>query len=160
MQDDGRAIVAGALGGAAGTLVMSAVMEGARRAGLLGRHPPELITAAALDAADAPREGGTQAALAALAHLGFGVLAGALFGPLDRRLRAPGGPVARGVAYGSLIWAVSYAGWVPALGILPPPGRDRPGRPATMLVAHWVYGAVLGATVAAAPSGPLAPRAA
>ena len=107
MRDDVRAIVAGALGGAAGTLVMSAVMEGARRVGLLGRHPPELITAAALDAANVPREEGTQAALAAAAHVGFGVVAGALFGPLARRPPAPVGPVARGVIFGSLVWAVS-----------------------------------------------------
>jgi len=45
----------------------------------------------------------------------------------------------------SLVWFVSYQGWVPALGLLPPAHRDRPGRPATMLIAHWVYGATLGA---------------
>jgi hypothetical protein len=39
---------------------------------------------------------------------------------------------------------VSYEGWVPAAGIMPPAHRDRPSRSATMVVAHAVYGAVLG----------------
>jgi hypothetical protein len=45
--------------------------------------------------------------------------------------------------YATGIWLVSYQGWVPALGIMPPASRDRRGRVATMLVAHWVYGAAL-----------------
>ena len=49
-----------------------------------------------------------------------------------------------GALYATGIWLVSYQGWVPALGIMPPASRDRRGRVATMLVAHWVYGAVLG----------------
>ena len=40
-----------------------------------------------------------------------------------------------------------------SLGILPPPERDQPGRPATMLLAHWVYGATLGAVVGVGEQG-------
>jgi hypothetical protein len=43
------------------------------------------------------------------------------------------------------VWALSYQGWVPALGILPPASRDQPGRQWTMVAAHVVYGVVLGA---------------
>ena len=46
---------------------------------------------------------------------------------------------------GLSVWAVSYQGWVPALGILPKASEDRPARPAVMVAAHVVYGAVLGA---------------
>ena len=49
-----------------------------------------------------------------------------------------------GALYATGIWLVSYQGWVPALGIMPPASRDRRGRVATMLAAHWVYGAALG----------------
>ena len=51
-----------------------------------------------------------------------------------------------GVAlFGIAVWAVSYAGWVPKLGLMQPPSRDRPGRPTAMILAHLVYGATLGA---------------
>ncbi len=81
------AVADGALGGVAGTVVMSTVMLGARRAGLISDQPPERITATLLDAAGLHERGKrTQDALAALLHLGFGVTAGALFG-LSRRLR-------------------------------------------------------------------------
>ena len=49
-----------------------------------------------------------------------------------------------GVLYATGIWLVSYQGWVPALGIMPPASGDRRGRVVTMLAAHWVYGAALG----------------
>jgi hypothetical protein len=42
----------------------------------------------------------------------------------------------------------SFPAWtrrrLPALGLMPPPRRDRPGRPTAMIVAHLVYGTVLG----------------
>ena len=40
---------------------------------------------------------------------------------------------------------VSYSGWLPALHLMPPPEQDRPGRQPSMVAAHVVYGAVLGA---------------
>lgn len=148
MQRDVKAIVDGALGGLAGTATMSAVMAAAAKLGLLGTSPPELITAAALDATDMRDQGEeTPGALVALTHLGFGVGAGALFALLHRRLRLPIGPAVHGVVFASLVWALSYKGWVPALNIMPPPERDRPGRPVTMLLAHWVFGWTLGAVV-------------
>jgi hypothetical protein len=49
------------------------------------------------------------------------------------------------VVTGLAVWAVSYQGWIPALGILPKASEDRPARPAVMVTAHVVYGAVLGA---------------
>jgi uncharacterized membrane protein YagU involved in acid resistance len=134
-----------AQGGGAGlvaTAAMSAAMVAAQRAGQMGRMPPKKITSAALDAvgADDLPEPAVDA-LSVATHFGFGAAMGALF--LLARPR-PRLPVAEGVAFGTLVWLASYAGWIPALGILPPPTRDRPGRPASMLLAHWVYGAVLG----------------
>jgi hypothetical protein len=46
------------------------------------------------------------------------------------------------------IWAASYIGWIPALGLLPSPGQDNPRRAWTILTAHVIYGGVLGATLA------------
>ena len=82
-----------------------------------------------------------------MAHYGFGVAAGALFGVGYRRLHLPlPGPL-QGAAFGIAVWASSYAGWVPGLGILPAPPRDEERRPPAMVAAHLVYGTVLGAVL-------------
>jgi hypothetical protein len=54
----------------------------------------------------------------------------------------------------------SYQGWIPALGIMPPASEDRPDRPRVMLLAHLVYGAILGNIVArrSPPPNPLPTR--
>lgn len=148
MQRDVRALRDGALGGAVATVAMTGVMVGAQRLGLMGESPPERIAGAVLAASGRGTQSeGEREALAVAGHFGFGAAAGALFAVIHRRLRPPIGAPLHGVLFASLIWFVSYKGWVPALGLLPPPERDQPGRPVTMLVAHWVYGATLGALV-------------
>ena len=137
--DAARGLAAGALA----TVGMSAVMFAARRAGLLGRMPPERITSHLLDHFRIRRSRESQDLLAAVLHIGFGSAAGAVFGVARRRLPVPLPGVVQGLVFGTAVWAVSYLGWVPALGILPPPSRDRPGRPETMVAAHWVYGGLL-----------------
>jgi hypothetical protein len=80
-------------------------------------------------------------------HLGFGMASGALYALVERRARRLAPAPLAGMAFGTLIWAASYAGWIPALRIMPPPDDDHPGRVATMVAAHWVYGGVLGAVL-------------
>jgi hypothetical protein len=142
-----RTALHGAFAGTAATAVMSAVMLAAQRAGLEGEQPPEAIVESGLDAADVERSERTENALASLAHLGFGSSVGAVYALLRRWLDTPGPETLHGVGYGLGVWGVSYLGWVPALGILPPVTRDRRDRQATMLLGHAVYGAVLGALV-------------
>jgi len=134
---------AGALAGGLATLAMTAVMVAARRAGLMGEMPPEKITAHALDKFGVDRHPAVQDTLASALHVAFGVGAGALFGVVEERLEPAVPRVLAGLGYGTAIWAVSYAGWVPAVGIMAMPDDDRPGRPQSMLVAHWVYGVAL-----------------
>jgi uncharacterized membrane protein YagU involved in acid resistance len=120
---------------------MSSLMVGAKRAGFVGEMPPEKITAAMLQRAGIDRSGDQQDALAAVLHFGFGATAGAAFGviaPKSLVVRVPAG-----MAYGAAIWGVSYMGWVPALGIMPPADRDRRDRQAVMLAAHLIYGTAL-----------------
>lgn len=154
-----RSALAGAAAGGLATLGMSAFMFAGRRAGLLGRMPPEKITARALDALGVHRSRRGQDVAASVMHLAFGAGAGAVFEPARRALRLPVPAALQGAVFGTAVWAVSYMGWVPALGIMPPPERDRPGRPAIMLAAHWVYGAGLGFLLAASTPMP-APKAA
>ena len=142
------ALVDGGIGGGVGTMVMSLVMRGARRAGLVGELPPTRMAAALLDAVGVgagPQR--LRDALAAVLHLGFGMAAGALFALVCGRLRAPLAPALQGLAYGLVVWLVSYMGWVPAVGLMPVATRDEPRRPVVMVLAHGVYGAVLGALV-------------
>ncbi len=148
MQRDVKAILDGAFAGAVGTATMSAVMLAAGESGLMGEQPPDKIAGALLEAVgthDSDEQ--EQGAVAAALHFGFGIGMGALFELLHRRLPQwiPG--ALHGVFFGTLVWAASYQGWVPALGIMPPASDDRPDRPRVMLIAHWVYGATLGVLV-------------
>ncbi len=135
------ALTRGATAGTVATAAMSALMLAAGRAGLMGRQPPEAIVRRAGQLAATEPRGRLADALASAAHLAFGAGTGAAYALLP----PAGRPVVRGVAAGTAVYAVSYAGWVPALGALPTAGDDRTPRQAAMLAAHVVYGAVLGA---------------
>jgi len=140
------ALIDGATGGAVATVAMSAVMIAGDRTGLMGEQPPTAITRFALDEAGVERPAVAASLIAPLSHLFFGAVGGAAFGLLRRLVPGvPGGLL--GVGFGLAVWAISYKGWIPALGILPPPEDDRPGRPVVMVVAHLVYGLVLGRLV-------------
>jgi hypothetical protein len=134
----------GATAGTGATLAMSVLMLVAGKLGFHGEQPPEAIVETALDAAGLDRSERTEDALASVAHLGFGAGAGATYAVLRRVLRLPGPEVAHSTGWGLAVYTASYAGWIPKAGILPPPKRDRDDRQAMMVVAHVVYGAVLG----------------
>jgi hypothetical protein len=135
-----RRLVSGAASGLAATVAMSGVMLGAKRLGLLGKAPPKKIVQWLLGrVSPGLRRDEVATPVAVLAHLGYGAGAGALFGLLSRR----GGAV-KGALFGLAVWAASYRGWIPAVGIMPPPGLDRPGRQPALVLAHLVYGATLG----------------
>ena len=136
-----EALTRGAAAGAVATAAMSAVMLAAGRAGLMGRQPPEAIVRQAGRLTAGEPRGRLADVLAVGAHLAFGAGTGAAYALLPRSAR----PALRGMAAGELVYAVSYAGWVPALGALPAADRDRPPRQVVMATAHLVYGAVLGA---------------
>lgn len=139
---------AGAVAGAVATVPMSALMLLAQRLGLMGTQPPRRISDGALDAVgvDPPERG--RRLLTALSHVGFGAVAGAPF-PLLHRALPPRAPrPLLGALYGLGVWASAYLGWVPAAGLMPPAHEDRSDRQASMVAAHLVYGAVLGAATA------------
>ncbi len=133
----------GAVAGTLATVVMSALMLVAQRLGLMGEQPPERITAEALDRLGAERSESTQNALASGVHLAFGAVAGAVYGVAVTRMPARAPRPVTGAAFGLGVWLISYAGWVPALRIMPPISDDRPGRPTSMALAHVVFGGVL-----------------
>jgi hypothetical protein len=129
--------VRGALAGVAATGAMSAFLYAAQHAGALRKQPPRIILESL--APELPPARSRPLSLAA--HFGYGAAGGACYALLTRVI--PRNAVT-GAVFGLAIWAASYEGWLPALGILPPAHRDRRSRVKTMITAHVIYGASLG----------------
>lgn len=142
-------VLTGAVAGFVATAPMTLAMKAAQR--MLPpqeRHPlpPRRVTMRALrktgvrphvDLDEGERRGLTLAA-----HYGYGAAAGSVFGLLaPRNLRDA---VAAGVGYGLLVWAGSYFGLLPALGLHPPATKESSPRNGMMIAAHVVWGATLG----------------
>jgi uncharacterized membrane protein YagU involved in acid resistance len=142
---DVRKVATGGLAGTAATVAMSAWQAAGQLTGPYGEQPPKRLVRAVAGKLGRParRHGPVTWPLTAAAHLGFGAASGALYAMVLPRSTA-----VRGTAFGLVVWAVSYAGWIPAMGVLPPPHRDNPRRVWTMLIGHVIYGSVLGALVA------------
>ena len=144
---DGRRVATGALAGAVATGAMSGWMLAGQLTGTHGEQPPKRLVRRLSRRIGLPaRRRGTGTRLAtAAAHLGFGMSCGAVYA-----LAVPRSTPTRGVAFALGVWAGSYAGWIPALGLLPPPSKDNPRRAWTIATAHVVYGGVLGRLLALA----------
>ena len=142
-------LLSGGLAGFAATVPMTAVMLSLRRA--LPPHerrplPPRRITMRAARKARVAHQLGEDDRTAATyaAHFGYGTATGAAYAALVAP-RVPGHPVVKGTGFGLLVWAVSYLGLMPALGLHPPATREPAGRNGMMILAHVVWGSVLGA---------------
>jgi uncharacterized membrane protein YagU involved in acid resistance len=83
------------------------------------------------------------AGLTVLSHFGYGALFGAIYTLFDARL--PLHASLKGALMGLSVWAGSYLGWLPAMGILRPATRHPGRRNLMMIVAHVVWGVTLGA---------------
>lgn len=144
------ALATGMLAGVAATGPMTSVMLALnRKLQPTDRAiPPGEVTAHALEKIHLRRqlsdEGLKDAAV--FAHFAYGGAAGAILAPFQRLIPLPGWLV--GALYGLLVWAASYVGYLPALD-LTRPARDEPAaRHGMMIVAHLVWGSVLGAIIA------------
>jgi hypothetical protein len=154
--DLGRRAARGFAAGLVATTTMSATMLALQKLGLLGRMPPRLLTERTLARFGLHRKTSRTArkALTALNHFGFGGTMGALFeigrGTIAARRGTAGARgllLGSGLAFGTLVWAASYAGWIPAVGLMQRPSRDRPFRPTSMVLAHGVFGGTLAAVL-------------
>jgi len=147
MDDATSSVLTGAVSGFTATVPMTLVAE-ALHARLPRREryplPPREITEKVTEEAGArPHldEPGLHA-LTVLAHFAYGTAAGGLYELVVPKWLGP--PVVRGAAYGLAVWAGSYLGLLPALGILKPATEHPARRNALMLTAHLVWGAALG----------------
>jgi hypothetical protein len=145
--DDARApVLLRAAEGFAAGLVATAVMTGARiaakEAGLMDRRPPHSEVVGRLRAVTGHLPWGHRAERSAtIAHYAFGGVAGAIYGVIDPRRARPAG----GVLYAGAIWAISYLGVFPSVGLMPRPTRDDVGRQVVTAADHVVYGVTLDA---------------
>jgi hypothetical protein len=57
-------------------------------------------------------------------------------------IRSMGKTVAAGALLGALVWAIGYAGWLPASGLMPQVHRVPLGKNASALASHVAYGAL------------------
>ena len=148
MQFSPRTLRDGAVAGALATTVMTAFMKAVQWSGFYRDDalPPEKITERVLDktGVSAETDQRDETLIFVAAHWAFGMVAGALFGLLHRRLRPPVPTLVHGTIFGLLVWLVSYPGWVPALGLMRSPRRQRQDQAALPFLAHVVYGASLG----------------
>jgi hypothetical protein len=127
----------GAIGGIAATVTMSVALGLSDLTGVMNKQPPRMIVSKLMpqlsrDDTDV---------VAVVSHIGYGTSAGALYGAL---VKPSSRGLGSGIGFGLALWAAGYEGWLPALGVLPPAHKDKPGRAITMLLAHVVYGATLG----------------
>jgi hypothetical protein len=140
-------VAEGALGAAAGTLFLHQSMR------LMGRLPEHLQPQTKGDPSEYVVSKAERVAHRTLSPnqrqrakqsapwvygIGWGVLLGALAPFLD--LRSPGRAVAAGATLGAGVWAIGYAGWMPAAGLMEPLHRQGPRRSIAPLLSHMLYG--------------------
>lgn len=135
-----RRIVTGAVSGGLATVVMSGWMLATAPRRRRMEQPPEHIVRRAAQRLGVPVRPADRrlVPVAALAHLGFGAAGGVGYAALVRRPS-----LGTAVPYALGIWATSYLGWAPALGLIPPPNRDDRHRQLLTFGAHLVYGVAL-----------------
>jgi hypothetical protein len=146
-----RESLLGALAGLAATVPMTAVMKlGHRRLPWYERYPlpPRQITMKLARAAgirhhlDEDRRKG----LTLASHYSYGAAMGGLFGAISASAAAGDGmksDIGRGTVFGLGVWAGSYLGLLPELGILKPATEHPLERNLLMMGAHVVWGVSL-----------------
>jgi uncharacterized membrane protein YagU involved in acid resistance len=140
-------VINGFLAGVLATAPMTVAMVAMhRRLPLLQRYPlpPRILTWRVTGHA------GTTPTL--LCHFAYGGGAGAVYALTVGRLR--GAPLGKGVGYGLLVWAGSYLGLLPALGLYPSATKAPAKRNLLMIAAHVVWGAILGMLISTPPYKP------
>ena len=140
-------LTSGAVAGMVATAPMTVIMKGVHAMLPWWQRqaiPPRQITRrlARSIGVDREMEAPQETAATYLNHFAYGTGAGAAYGAIEAHIPAPA--VAKGIAYGLGVWALSYLGWLPATGMYRPATREPAGRNIMMIAAHVVWGGVLG----------------
>ena len=138
-------VLAGALGGAGATLVLSGLRGVWKRVGLVFDTAPTQVVdrveeVFVPDGLSPP----ARRVLAAVAHTAYGIGAGVAFGLLRREVGGKGEEAAVGSSLGMLAWGAGWASWLPLTGVHSPPWEQRTPKVLLPALDHAVYGAVWG----------------
>jgi hypothetical protein len=138
-------IVAGALSGVGGTLVLSALRETLSRMGVVFETAPMQVVERAEEVGLV--EGWSPRALRLLtvaAHIAYGVGTGTALGLLRRERDGVAQEAAVGSAMGILVWGAGWSSWLPLTGVHSPPWEQRSAKVLLPVLDHAVYGAAWG----------------
>jgi uncharacterized membrane protein YagU involved in acid resistance len=72
-------------------------------------------------------------------HFGYGTASGVAYA-FTQKVFDRDRPFLFGPLFGTLLWAVGYCGWLPMLGLYPPPARLPKPKVTANILAHAVYG--------------------
>jgi hypothetical protein len=138
-------IVAGALSGVGGTLVLSALRETLSRMGVVFETAPMQVVERAEEVGLV--EGWSPRALRLLtvaAHIAYGVGTGTALGLLRWERDGVAQEAAVGSAMGILVWGAGWSSWLPLTGVHSPPWEQRSAKVLLPVLDHAVYGAAWG----------------
>lgn len=147
MRKIARKLATGAAAGIVATAAHTAIMAAAKSLGMLGEPPPQKLTRRILTLLGHRPRSLELLLTTTAAHVAYGAATGALYALLPPPARGS----LSGMAYGVAVWGASYLGWIPKLGLMRSPSRDRGGRPTAMVLAHVAFGLALDRTLATWP---------
>jgi hypothetical protein len=138
-------VLAGALGGAGGTLVLSGLREAWSRMGLVFETAPMQVVnrAEELGLVDVSSPG-VRRLLTVIAHVAYGVGTGTAMGLLRRERAGAAQETAVGTAMGVLVWGAGWSSWLPLTGVHDAPWEQRSAKVLLPVLDHAVYGAAWG----------------
>ena len=138
-------ILAGAVGGLVGTLVLSGLREAWSRVGLVFETAPMQVVERAEELGLVnPSSKGGRRLLEAVAHVAYGLGAGMALGLLRRERAGAAEETAVGSALGILVWGAGWSSWLPLTGVHSPPWEQRSAKVLLPVLDHAVYGAAWG----------------
>jgi hypothetical protein len=139
--------VYGAIGGINGAACMTVLRLAARRAGWIEKMPPQAVQDRSAWSLGIRAPGGSVGRHVGdhALHFGIGALGGASYSALTG-LTKPS-PIASGVLFGFVFWALGFFVVMPWLGVSRSPRQSRPVENAVNLTAHLVFGAATGLVV-------------
>lgn len=72
-------------------------------------------------------------------HFGYGSTSGVIY-TLANRIFPVDRPTLVGTFFGVLLWAIGYCGWLPLLGLYPPPTQEPKRKVIANILSHITYG--------------------
>ena len=137
-----RHIARGAVAGLAGTTAMTAAMLALKKAGMEpGELEPKEV-AENVEETIGIRDYLPKRAFEAswvMLHFGYGSTSGVAYA-LAQEITRLNRPALVGASFGMFLWAVGYCGWLPLLGLYPPPAQVPKRKVVANILAHVTYG--------------------